>query len=163
MCRTFALRTPERACEQHGYTWEKARFSGRFGSLRTKTTDDRFAVGTPDDFDVIEDDARELDNERYYLSGQYRRASTGSSAPAGTGTRIRVSTIAPRSSRVSETPGSTGIPRGSTPIIRSRSRGVSTRSRTPRGRRDSRKRACPGTTCRSSTPTTSSKASSCSS
>ena len=32
-----------------------------------------FAVGTPEDFEVIEDIARELDTERYYFNGNYQK------------------------------------------------------------------------------------------
>ena len=53
--------------------WESSELGFRLGALRIQTTDDRFAVGTPDDFEVIEDLMRELDNERYYVSGQYQR------------------------------------------------------------------------------------------
>ncbi len=56
--------------------WEDAELSFRFGALRTKTVDDRFAIGTAEDFRVIEDDSRELDNERYYAAGRYDRDIT---------------------------------------------------------------------------------------
>ena len=56
-----------------GRKWTSSELGFRFGLLRTQTTDERFAVGMPDDFDVIEDLTRELDNERYYVSGQYQR------------------------------------------------------------------------------------------
>ena len=56
-----------------GRKWTSSELGFRFGLLRTQTTDERFAVGTPDDFDVIEDLTRELDNERYHVSGQYQR------------------------------------------------------------------------------------------
>ena len=46
------------------------------GALRIKTTDDPFAVGTPDDFAVVEDLDRALDTERYYVSGLYRKDIT---------------------------------------------------------------------------------------
>ncbi|HXV61445.1 MAG TPA: DUF481 domain-containing protein, partial [Vicinamibacteria bacterium] len=51
-------------------TWENAELSFRGGALRTQTPDDRFAVGTPDDFEIVDDTMRELDNERYYLFGR---------------------------------------------------------------------------------------------
>ncbi len=41
-----------------------------------KTADDRFAVGTADDFVVVEDGTRALDQERYYLFGRYDRDIT---------------------------------------------------------------------------------------
>ncbi len=53
--------------------WKSSELGFRFGALRTQTTDDPFAVGTPEDFEVIEDSARELDNERYYVFGQFQR------------------------------------------------------------------------------------------
>jgi putative salt-induced outer membrane protein YdiY len=56
--------------------WENAELSFRFGVLRAKTVDDRFAVGTPEDFRVAEDTSREIDNERYYVSGRYDRDIT---------------------------------------------------------------------------------------
>ena len=55
------------------YGWERADFNLRAGALRVQSTDDPFAVGTPDDFDVIEDVSRELDTERYYVNGNYQR------------------------------------------------------------------------------------------
>lgn len=57
-------------------TWDNAEFSFRLGALRTNTADDRFAVGTSGDFQVIEDTTRDLDNERYYLFGRYDRDIT---------------------------------------------------------------------------------------
>jgi len=59
------------------YGWENAAFVFRTGMLRVQTTDDTFAVGTEDDFDVIEDLERELDNERYYFNGNYQRNING--------------------------------------------------------------------------------------
>ena len=56
--------------------WENAELSFRGGALRTKTPDDRFAIGTPEDFRIVEDAMSELDNERYYLSGRYDRDIT---------------------------------------------------------------------------------------
>ncbi len=53
--------------------WKSSELGFRFGALRTQTTDDPFAVGTAEDFEVIEDATRELDNERYYVSGQFQR------------------------------------------------------------------------------------------
>jgi putative salt-induced outer membrane protein YdiY len=41
--------------------------------LRTKTADDRFAVGSTDDFAVVEDTTRDLDAERYYVFSRYDR------------------------------------------------------------------------------------------
>jgi putative salt-induced outer membrane protein YdiY len=56
--------------------WENAELSFRFGALRTKTVDDRFAIGTAEDFRVIEDANRHVDNERYYVAGRYDRNIT---------------------------------------------------------------------------------------
>ena len=58
------------------YAWERADFIFRAGALRIRTTDDPFAVGTSDDFEVIEDLNRELDTEHYYLEGTYQRNIT---------------------------------------------------------------------------------------
>ncbi len=59
--------------EKLSYAWTNADFNFRAGALRVQTTDDPFAVGAEDDFDVIEDLTRELDTERYYLNGNYQR------------------------------------------------------------------------------------------
>ena len=56
--------------------WKNAELSFRGGALRTNTVDDSFAVGTPDDFRIIEDDSRELDTERYFVEGRYDRDIT---------------------------------------------------------------------------------------
>jgi putative salt-induced outer membrane protein YdiY len=56
--------------------WKNAELAFRFGVLRAKTVDDRFAVGTAADFRVTEDVSRELDNERYYVAGRYDRNIT---------------------------------------------------------------------------------------
>jgi putative salt-induced outer membrane protein YdiY len=50
----------------------------KFGGLRTKTTDDRFAVlgSGPGEVEVIEDTPVELDSERYYANGDFRRDIT---------------------------------------------------------------------------------------
>jgi putative salt-induced outer membrane protein YdiY len=56
--------------------WENAELSIRGGALRVRTTDDRFAIGTENDFEVIEDTTRDLDNERYYIFGRYDRDIT---------------------------------------------------------------------------------------
>jgi len=53
--------------------WKSSELGIRFGVLRTRTADNPFAVGTAEDFEVIEDTARELNNERYYVSGQFQR------------------------------------------------------------------------------------------
>ena len=58
------------------HAWENAEFVLRAGALRINTTDDPFAVGTPDDFEVIEDLIRELDTERYYVVSSYQRNIT---------------------------------------------------------------------------------------
>ena len=58
------------------HTWKEAEFVVRAGALRINTTEDPFAVGTPDDFEVIDDLIRELDTERYYLFGNYQRNIT---------------------------------------------------------------------------------------
>lgn len=55
------------------YGWPRADFHVRAGALRIQTTDDPFAVGTPGDFEFIEDTSRELENERYYVNGSYQR------------------------------------------------------------------------------------------
>jgi len=86
-----------------GYTWERAELVVRFGGLITKKTDDRFAVGTPDDFMVVSDDQRDLDTERYYVSGQYSRrisdrfywlAGAGWDKDSGAGIESRTSVFA---------------------------------------------------------------------
>ena len=59
------------------YAWERADFIFRAGTLRVQTTDDPFAVGSPDDFEVLEDLTRELDTERYYFDGNYQKDITG--------------------------------------------------------------------------------------
>jgi putative salt-induced outer membrane protein YdiY len=59
--------------EKLTYAWSNADFNFRAGALRIQTTDDPFAVGTADDFNVVEDSMRELDTERYYLNGNYQR------------------------------------------------------------------------------------------
>lgn len=56
--------------------WKDSELAFRFGVLRAKTVDDRFAVGTVEDFRVAEDTSREIDNERYYASGRYDRDIT---------------------------------------------------------------------------------------
>ena len=43
------------------------------GALRTRTAAERFAVGTQDNFEAINDPKRVLDNERYYVLGKYQR------------------------------------------------------------------------------------------
>jgi putative salt-induced outer membrane protein len=53
--------------------WNRAELTVRLGALRTQTADDRFAVGTPDDFAIVEDEANDLDNERYYVAGRFDR------------------------------------------------------------------------------------------
>ena len=58
------------------YAWERADFIFRAGALRVQTTDDPFAVGTPEDFEVVEDLTRELDTERYYFYGNYQKNIT---------------------------------------------------------------------------------------
>ncbi len=55
------------------YAWAGADFIFRAGALRVQTRDDPFAVGTPGDFEVIEDPVRELDTERYYFNGNYQK------------------------------------------------------------------------------------------
>jgi len=54
------------------YNWEQADLDWEFGILRASSDDDRFAVGTENDFDVIEPDA-EPDNERIYTNLRYLR------------------------------------------------------------------------------------------
>ena len=58
------------------YAWEGADFIFRAGALRVRTPDDPFAVGTPEDFEVIEDLTRELDTEHYYFNGNYQKNIT---------------------------------------------------------------------------------------
>ena len=81
------------------YAWARADFIFRAGALRVQTTDDPFAVGTPEDFEVIEDLARELDTERYDFNGNTKRTSptafSGLPAVAGTRIRTRASRTAP--------------------------------------------------------------------
>jgi hypothetical protein len=55
--------------------WEKALFSFQFGGVRTSTDDDRFAVGTVDDF-VVKRPTLELDSEILYLNTSYNRSIT---------------------------------------------------------------------------------------
>lgn len=55
------------------YAWERADFNFRAGALRVQTMDDPFAVGSPEDFEIIEDLTRALDTERYYFSGNYQK------------------------------------------------------------------------------------------
>jgi len=57
-------------------TWENSLFTLRGGLLRLQTVDDPFAVGTEEDFKVFEDETRELDNERYYIAGDYKQNIT---------------------------------------------------------------------------------------
>ena len=59
------------------YAWESADFIFRAGALRVQTTDDPFAVGNPEDFEVIEDLTRELDTERYYINSNYQKNISG--------------------------------------------------------------------------------------
>jgi putative salt-induced outer membrane protein YdiY len=65
---TFALKnTLERL-------WENALFSFHAGALRAEsTTFTRFAVGTPADFEVIEDESSALTAENYYARLRYDR------------------------------------------------------------------------------------------
>jgi len=56
-----------------GYAWQRADLAIRLGGLVSKKTDDRFAVGSPDDFMVVSDDKRDLDTERYFASAQFSR------------------------------------------------------------------------------------------
>ena len=53
--------------------WTNSDFRVSFGGLRAKTTDEVFAIGTTNDFDVITDSKKDLDNERYYVSSTYQR------------------------------------------------------------------------------------------
>jgi putative salt-induced outer membrane protein YdiY len=52
--------------------WEDALFAFRAGALRAESsTFTRFAVGTPDDFDVVEDETSELTAENYFANFRY--------------------------------------------------------------------------------------------
>jgi len=52
------------------YDWEQADLDWEFGILRASSDDDRFALGTEDDFDIIEPDV-EPDNQRIYTNLRY--------------------------------------------------------------------------------------------
>jgi putative salt-induced outer membrane protein YdiY len=55
-------------------TWERATFQLTASGLRAETgTITRFAVGTPDDFQVVENTDSELSAENYHLRGRYDR------------------------------------------------------------------------------------------
>ena len=54
------------------YDWESADLDWEFGFLRASSGDDRFALGTEDDFQIIEPDA-EPDNQRVYTNLRYLR------------------------------------------------------------------------------------------
>ncbi len=54
------------------YTWEEAELDWDFGILRASSDDDRFALGTEDDFEIIEPDV-EPDNQRLYTNIRYIR------------------------------------------------------------------------------------------
>lgn len=56
--------------------WKNAELTFSGGALRVRTVDDRFAIGSENDFVVVEDTTRDLDNERYYLFGRYDRDIT---------------------------------------------------------------------------------------
>lgn len=52
------------------YDWEAAELEWKFGILRASSDDDRFALGTEDDFEIIEPDV-EPDNQRLYTNLRY--------------------------------------------------------------------------------------------
>ncbi len=52
------------------YNWEQADLDWEFGVLRASSGDDRFALGTEDDFDIIEPEV-EPDNQRIYTNLRY--------------------------------------------------------------------------------------------
>jgi len=54
------------------YDWEAAELEWKFGILRASSDDDRFALGTEDDFEIIEPDV-EPDNQRLYTNIRYIR------------------------------------------------------------------------------------------
>jgi hypothetical protein len=54
------------------YDWEQADIDWEFGYLRATSDDDRFAVGTPNSFEVIRPD-REPDNNRLFTNIRYLR------------------------------------------------------------------------------------------
>jgi len=55
--------------------WEKALFTFKLGGVRNSTDDDRFAVGTVDDF-VVQRPKLELDSEILYFNTDYNRKIT---------------------------------------------------------------------------------------
>lgn len=54
------------------YDWEQADLEWEFGILRASSDDDRFALGTEDDFEIIEPDV-EPDNQRVFTNLRYLR------------------------------------------------------------------------------------------
>jgi hypothetical protein len=54
------------------YSWDKSELTWEAGVLRAASADDWYAVGTPDDFEVIEPDP-ELDNNRLYSKLRFNR------------------------------------------------------------------------------------------
>lgn len=54
------------------YDWEQADLDWEFGILRVSSDDDRFALGTEDDFEIIEPDV-EPDNQRIFTNIRYLR------------------------------------------------------------------------------------------
>ncbi len=54
------------------YDWEQADLDWEFGVLRASSGDDRFALGTEDDFELIDPDT-EPDNNRIYSTARYLR------------------------------------------------------------------------------------------
>ena len=55
--------------------WEKARYSLRLEAVRSNTGDDRFAIGSPDDFVVVVPE-KTLDVENYLIDNRYDRQIT---------------------------------------------------------------------------------------
>jgi len=54
------------------YDWEQADFDWEFGFLRATSQDDRYAVGTEDNFQIVQPD-REPDNNRLFTNVRYLR------------------------------------------------------------------------------------------
>jgi len=54
------------------YDWEQAELDWEFGILRASSDDDRFAVGTEDDYEIITPEV-EPDNQRIYTNLRYLR------------------------------------------------------------------------------------------
>ena len=81
------------------YAWEGADFIFRAGALRVRTPDDPFAVGTPEDFEVIEDSPASWTRSTTTSTATTKKTSptvfSGSPAADGTRTRTRASRTVP--------------------------------------------------------------------